>query len=163
MITRVRGLSKGACMSLLTLIVSTSLYAANLEMEFKLEDGKGKHTPMVVVWLEDTEGNFVRTIQMFSNHKKYYKSLKEWRTKSGMKDLDGVTGATLEWGSTRIIKVPVKAEGINLLDGKYVLRIESKKKKGKSHKEFSIPLPKGYKGGVHKYDGHVEKVTIAVK
>jgi hypothetical protein len=137
-----------------------------MDVEVTVGAGSGDD-PMIVVWLENTEGEFVKTLHMFSRDKKYYNDMLAWRFKSRKKensaDVDGVSGATISWKRSRSFSVPVKQDEIDLLDGSYVMRIESRKWKGKHYRNFKIPLTKGYKGSVHPDDGYVTSVKIVLK
>ena len=144
-----------------------------MEMTVEVSRGRGDN-PMIVAWVETDTGEFVKTIQMFSKDKEYHKDMLAWRFKSRNKEsekkLDGVTGATLKWKRKKTIQVPVEADGVNLLDGKHVLRFESRQWKGKSkqwpgkhYRKFEIPLPKDYVGGTHEDNGYVKSVGITVK
>jgi hypothetical protein len=137
-----------------------------LELTFTIRDGRGDE-PMVVAWLENSSNEFVRTVQMFSPKKKYHKDLLGWAFKSRSKekatDIDAVTGATIRWNKSATISIPVKTGTQDLLDGTYVLRIESRKDKANHYRGFKIPLPAGYTGGVHEDTGYVKSVDIKIK
>ena len=137
-----------------------------LEMTLSVRNGTGDD-PMIVVWVETDTGDFVKTLRMFSKKKAYYKDMLGWLFKSRKAekpaDVDAVSGATIRWNRSRTISVPAQMEGHDLLDGTYVVRIESRKDKGKHYRRFKIPLPAGYSGGVHEDPGYVESVEIKVK
>lgn len=137
-----------------------------LEMTVSVGPGSGDD-PMVVVWLETDTGDFVKTIHMFSKDKEYYKDMLAWRFKSRKKEklsnVDGLSGATIKWKRKKTIQVPIEADGINLLDGSYVLRIESRKWEGKHYRNFKIPLPKGCQGGTYENPGYVTSVEITIQ
>lgn len=137
-----------------------------LEMTFSVRKGTGDD-PMVVVWIEKDTGDFVKTLKMFSKSKAYYKDMLGWLFKSRSKekpaDVDAVSGATIRWNKTGTLSVPVQSGALNLLDGSYVIRIESRKDKGNHYRNFKIPLPKDYQGGKHEDEGYVQYVEIAVK
>ena len=77
--------------------------------------------------------------------------------------MDAVSGATIRWNRSATITIPAQIEDHDLLDGTYVLRVESRKDKGKHYRGFKIPLPAGYDGGVHEDVGYVKSVEIIVK
>lgn len=137
-----------------------------LEMTVSIGRGTGDD-PMVVVWLETDTGEFVKTIHMFSRDKEYYKEMLVWNFKSRKRKkdagVDGITSATINWKRDKTIRIPVEVGDVNLLDGSYVLRIESSQWKGKHYRNFKIPLPKDYPGGVHESPGHVKSVKITLK
>ncbi len=137
-----------------------------LEMTLAVGRGTGDD-PMVVVWLETDTGEFVKTIQMFSQNKEYYKEMLVWNFKSRKRKkgdgVDGITSATIRWKRNKTIRIPVEVGDVDLLDGSYILRIESSQWKGKHYRNFKIPLPKGYKGSIHESPGHVKSVKITLK
>jgi hypothetical protein len=122
---------------------------------------------MIVVWLENDTGEFVQTVRMFSTKKEYYKDMLGWSFKSRKTekaaDIDAVSGATIRWNKSGTATVPAQIGTRDLLDGTYVLRIESRKDKGSHYRGFKIPLPAGYTGGVHEDEGYVKSVEIKVK
>jgi hypothetical protein len=137
-----------------------------LEITVSVRNGSGED-PMVVAWLENSTNEFIRTVRMFSPKKKYHKDLLAWAFKSRSKekpaDIDAVTGATIRWNKSATFSIPAKTEARDLLDGNYVLRIESRKDKGNHYRGFKIPLPAGYAGAVHEDEGYVKSVEIKVK
>ena len=137
-----------------------------LEMTLAVGRGTGDD-PMVVVWVETDTGEFVKTLHMFSRDKEYYKEMLVWnfklRKSRKRAAVDGITSATINWNREKTIRIPVEAGGVNLLDGGYVIRIESSQWKGKHYRNFKIPLPKDYPGGVHESPGHVQSVKITLK
>ncbi len=137
-----------------------------LDMTFSVRNGTGDD-PMIVLWLENDSGEFVQTLHMFSKKKEYYKDMLGWLFKSRSKekpaDVDAVSGATIRWNKTGTFSMSAQIGTRDLLDGSYVLRIESRKDKGNHYRGFKIPLPKGYAGGKHEDAGYVQFVEIAVK
>jgi hypothetical protein len=137
-----------------------------LELTFTIRDGRGDE-PMVVAWIENSSNEFVRTVHVFSKKKQYYKDLLAWTSKSAKKektaDIDAVMGATIKWSKSATFAIPVKMGTQDLLDGSYTLRIESRKDNGNHYRDFKIPLPAGYAGGVHEDAGYVKSVDIKVK
>lgn len=157
-------------LTLTLLLLSSALYADSsgktLDMTLSVRNGTGDD-PMIVLWLETDTGDFVQTLQMFSKKDAYYKDLLGWLFKSRktekMADIDAVSGATIRWNRTGTFSLPAQIDNHDLLDGTYVLRIESRKDKGNHYRGFKIPLPAGYAGGVHEDDGYVKSVEITVK
>lgn len=152
------------------ILLASSVSAAENSSILELKASVGKGTgddPMVVVWVETNTGDFVKTIHMFSKDKEYYKDMLAWRFKSRKKEkisaVDGLSGATIKWKRNKTIQFPVEVDGINLLDGSYILRIESRKWEGKHYRNFKIPLPKGYQGGTHENPGYVKSVEITIQ
>lgn len=155
---------------LTTLSLFSALYADStgktLEMTLSVRNGTGDD-PMIVVWLENDTGEFVQTVRMFSPKKEYYKDLLGWSFKSRKTekaaDIDAVSGATIRWNKSGTATVPAQIGTHDLLDGTYVLRIESRKDKGNHYRGFKIPLQAGYTGGVHEAEGYVKSIEIKVK
>lgn len=147
-----------------------SLYADStgkmLEMTLSVRNGTGDD-PMIVVWVETDTGDFVKTLHMFSKKDAYYKDMLGWLFKSRktekLADVDAVSGATIRWNRSATIRVPAQMDGHDLLDGTYVLRIESRKDKGNHYRKFKIPIPAGYTGGIHEDPGYVKSVEISIK
>ncbi len=156
--------------ALTALPLFSALYADStgktLEMTFSVRNGTGDE-PMVVAWLENDAGEFIQTVRMFSPKKEYYKDLLGWSFKSRKTekaaDIDAVSGATIHWNKTGTVTIPAQTGSHDLLDGTYVLRIESRKDKGNHYRGFKIPLPKGYAGGISEDEGYVKSVEIKVK
>ncbi|MEI6644484.1 MAG: DUF2271 domain-containing protein [bacterium] len=137
-----------------------------LEITLSVRKGTGDD-PMVVLWLENNTNEFIRTVRMFSQSKKYHKDLLGWAFKSRPKekvaDIDAVTGATIRWNKKATVSIPVQMGTRDLLDGTYILRIESRKDEGNHYRGFKIPLPAGYSGGMHEDEGYVKSVEIKVQ
>lgn len=154
----------------ISLALVPSLYADStgkaLEMTFSMRNGTGDE-PMVVLWLENDTGDFVKTLKMFSKSKAYYKDLLGWLFKSRKTekeaDIDAVSGATIRWNKSAVVTVPAQIGDHDLLDGTYVLRIESRKDGGNHCRGFKIPLSKDYAGGKHEDAGYVQSVEISIK
>jgi hypothetical protein len=155
---------------MMVLPLFNTLYAEGtnktLELTFSIRNGRGDE-PMVVAWLENSTNEFIRTVRMFSTSKKYYKDLLGWaskyRTKEKSADIDAVTGATIRWNKKATVSIPVQMGTRDLLDGTYILRIESRKDEGNHYRGFKIPLPAGYSGGTHEDEGYVKSVEIKVQ
>lgn len=143
----------------------------SIELTLQISPGS-RCKPMEVIWIEKTNGRFVQTIKRFSKAKKWYKDLKvsynlQKQNGETKMQLDAVTGATIAWGQSRTFSFPAVLNGRNLLDGRYVLRVESaqdpvpKKNEGK-HYMFNILLKKDFRGGTFPHNGYVSSVRIRV-
>jgi hypothetical protein len=166
--------SRSQLVLMLALMTASSLFSTayaegtnkTLELTFTVRNGSGDD-PMVVAWLENSTNEFIQTVRMFSPKKKYHKDLLAWafksRTKEKAADIDAVTGATIRWNKSTTVSIPVKQGTRDLLDGTYVIRVESRKDKGNHYRGFKIPLPAGYTGAVHEDEGYVKSVEIKVK
>ena len=137
----------------------------SLKFKFDLADVTGD-APMIVLWVEKTDGTFVRTLQMFSKDKKYYPDITVWDTartgKEKQSDFDAVVGATIHWGQSRELIVPIKTGSTNLLAGDLVLRIEQRKDKGGHYKKCKIPLTANWSGITLEKEGYIKQLTITV-
>lgn len=148
---------------ILALLVLASLAAAadpQLVFDVTLVEGSGDK-PMIVAWVEKADGSFVRTLQMFSHDKKYYKDMLTWAAGREGKsdDLDAVVGPTIAWGQHRIVKVPAA----DLLGGDLVLRIEQRKDKGGHYRKRKIPLTADWPGVTLEKEGYCAKLVITVE
>jgi hypothetical protein len=139
-----------------------------LDIVVQLADGmKTTHDqPRVVLWLEDRSHHFVRTLYRFGKKDpKHYEDLPVSFALSAKAekpaDLDAVTGATVIWGSKGHIRLPARWRGLDLLSGKYVLRIESAKDHAKHFAAFTIPLNDRALAKPAADAGYVTSVTIA--
>jgi hypothetical protein len=153
------------------LFAATLLPAADpvLAIDITVADGTSDN-PMIVLWVETDKGDFVKTIQMMSKDKKYYKDiLTWWKARDGKEaSLDGLVGATIAWNGTRHLDVPIKSGAVNLLAGNLVLRAEQRKDKGGHYKSLKIPLPANFTGGTldaatAKGLGYIKTITLAVR
>lgn len=150
------------------LVCAMNSMAADQVMEMKVSTSRGTgDDAIIVIWAENDTGDFVKTIQMFSKNKEYYKDMLAWRFKSRNKDekkeFDAVCGPTIAWNKSKTITVPVVANGVNLLDGTHVLRVESRQWKGKHFRSMKIELPKDFKGGTFTDEGYVKSIEINLK
>ena len=158
-----------ALLYLLIFCFSSLISAQDLEFTFITPKGGGDD-PMIVVWLEkvneDGERKFVKTLGLFSHDHKYYKELKLWRSRNSKiekkADVDAIVGPTIKWTKERKLKIPVQMGEHNLLDGNYLVRLESGKDKGKHYKTFKFELPKDFSGGEFTHSGYVKTVKIKV-
>lgn len=138
-------------------------------MTFRLElrNGSGDY-PMVALWLEDADRQFVQTLRRFSKDMKYYKDLTTWKLRSSKgkeshKQLDAVTSATIKWQGTGEFTIPLRTGAYDLTKGGYRVRIESRRDKGGHYRTFKIPLGAGFTGGEFEDKGYVKKITVTVE
>jgi len=135
---------------------------------FRLEMRKGSgDKPLVVLWIEDADRQFVQTVRWFGKKRKHYKDLTTWalrsaRGKEGRAELDAVTSATLRWGRSGEVSIPLRTAKYDLTKGGYRVRIESRRDKGGHYRTFRIPIAAGFTGGEFEDKGYVKKVTIKV-
>ena len=149
---------------IIMLIVAASLSAADPELVFDvtLIDKQGKN-PLIVAWLEDDRGKFIRTMHVFGKAKKHFKDLTTWWSKRGSKEdqktLDAVVGATVFWKQHVVVKTP--ATGIPLGS---VLRIEQgqESKPDYDTAKISILLDARWKGTVLKANEFFEQLSVTL-
>jgi hypothetical protein len=151
----------------LALLLAAAASAAEpaLTFDLTLVEASGD-APMIAMWLEKSDGSFVKTLQIFSKDHKYYKDMLVWTAaregNESKAQLDAVVGPTITWGQSRHLAVPLSADGIDLLAGDLVLRIEQRKDKGGHYKKRKIPLTADYAGQTIEKEGYIGKLVIAV-
>jgi hypothetical protein len=146
--------------------VAAAPAADSLVMTVELASGTSD-SPMVVAWVVDANGGFVKTLRMFSKDRKYFKDMTSWMKSRGDREkdseLDAVIGPTIKWKGTQTVTFPVNAGGINLLDGSYTIRIEQNKDKGGHYKSTKIPLGADFKGVTLNDQGYIKSLAITLK
>ena len=104
-----------------------------LTLSLARPSGRGGKRPYVAVWIEDASKKPVCTISVWGKEAKYWKSLTAWwafaRTDRAM--TDGVSGATRNPGQHSLFWDGTDAAGKSVLQGTYVVRIESAREKGR--------------------------------
>ena len=83
--------------------------------------------PQTAVWIEDREGNFVKTIYVsgFSGHiKEKEVRLREWANSSKFVDVDAVTGASINLGQHVYVWDLMDSSGRKVEAGEYVVKVE---------------------------------------
>lgn len=137
-----------------------------LDITVSVQDGENDY-PMMVLWLENDTGEFIQTLHMFAERKTHYSRLKNWASKSKETeqpaDIDAVSGPTVGWNQSSTVSIPAQIGTVDLLSGKYVLCIESRTHFGWNDRNLKIPLPEGYKGGIHEGGGNIKSIEIKVK
>lgn len=83
--------------------------------------------PQTAVWLEDNKGNFIKTIYIsgfsaFAKEKQI--NLPKWSKSSAFKDVDGVTGASIDLGQHIYIWDLKNSAGKSVKAGDYVVKVE---------------------------------------
>ncbi len=145
---------------------SAAVAADHLVMTVELTSGTSD-CPMIVAWVVDGNGTFVRTVHWFSKDKKYMKDLTSWtKGRDGHEDadpLDAVIGPTIKWEGTQTANIPLEMDGVNLLDGSYTLRIEQRKDKAGHYKSTKIPLGPDFTGFGQNDVGYIKTLSIELK
>jgi len=83
--------------------------------------------PQTAVWIEDREGNFVKTIYVsgFSGHiKEKEVRLREWANSSKFVDVDAVTGASINLGQHVYVWDLMDSSGRKVESGEYLVKVE---------------------------------------
>ena len=157
-------------MLLTVLPIFSSLRADSVgkSLEINISIGDGNYdNPMMVLWLEDDNGQFIQTLHIFSKRKIHYDKLKTWEPKSKEtekpEDIDAVSGPTVAWNQSSVISIPAQIGKIDLLSGNYVLCIESRTHIGENYQSLKIPLPDDYKGSVIEDTGSIKSIKITIK
>ncbi len=111
-------------LSLLSLIVNSQTLG-NIKFIFTTTSPGGVYAPrhVLAVWVEDSSGNFVRTIKLRANTQK--KHLYTWIAKSNYNVTDAITGATINSHETHTLFWDTKDNTGNIVaDGDYTFFIE---------------------------------------
>jgi hypothetical protein len=76
-------------------LAAPSAHAQGVTARFQTTSANGTYAPrhVTVVWIEDSNGNFVKTMGRWAGQRKNY--LVAWTAKAGANDADAVSGATL--------------------------------------------------------------------
>lgn len=123
--------------------------------------------PMIVAWLVNDQGKYVKTLHMFSKDYKYFKDMTSWFKSRGSaeknKELDAAIGPTIKWKGNQTCSIPINVDGINLLNGSYTIRIEQNKDKAGHYKSTKIPLPSTFSGATLADEGYIKSLVITVK
>jgi tetratricopeptide (TPR) repeat protein len=85
-------------------------------------------SPQTAVWIEDTNGKFIKTVYVsgFSGFaKEMQANLSEWAESSDFKDVDGVTGASIDVGHHIYVWDLLDHQGKTYKSGEFVIKIET--------------------------------------
>ena len=152
--------------AILLTLAGPAAAADQLVMTLELAAGTSD-CPMIVAWLVDGEGKFVKTLRMFTKDKKYFKDMTSWMkarsTRESDQELDAVIGPTIKWKGSQTATFPIKAGNVNLLDGTYTIRFEQNKDKGGHYKSTKIPLGTDFHGVTLADQGYIKSLAITLK
>ncbi len=103
--------------------------AARLDVEFALPkiDSSMYARPYVAVWIENSQGKAVRTLQLWVGKDEWLKDLRSWWRKVGRYDrelVDAVTSATRPAGDYRFVWDGLDNDGLRVEQGDYTLYVE---------------------------------------
>lgn len=125
---------------------------AELLVEFTFEaaaDGGRVNNPYIAVWVEDTDGNLVKTISLWAlqsqKGEKWLTDLQRWASVSGATADDSVSGATKVAGSYTVAWDGTDDDGNTVSQGEYVLNIEAAREHG-PYELISEPIVVSDKG-----------------
>lgn len=113
---------------LLVIIVNITLLAQQTEsVTFKVTTVSpgGNYSPKNIgaIWIEDSDGNFVKTIKLWADRRSQY--LYTWNSRTSGNKVDAVSSATLSSHQTHEVNWDVKNHlGETLPNGSYQLKIE---------------------------------------
>ena len=105
--------------------------------------------PQTAVWIEDREGNFVKTIYVsgFSGHAKEKEArLRKWANSSKFVDVDGVTGASIDLGHHIYLWDLKDNSGRRVKAGEYVVKVEVAYWPSRQYELVSAAVNLGEKG-----------------
>lgn len=109
-------------------VSSVSEAATEFKIELNLPAKSGEyHNPYVAAWIENAQGQSVRTLVLWRDGAKWLKDIRRWWRKVGRKDqniVDAMTSATRPAGSYQLNFKAVDDQQQPLSAGNYVLRIE---------------------------------------
>ena len=99
---------------------------ANVVVTYKTTPHGGSYAPrnVVVTWVEDSAGNFIKTLDRWAATRKSH--LVGWIAKAGNNDVDAVSGATRQdHAQTLMATWDLKTKaGVDVPDGTYTIRME---------------------------------------
>lgn len=84
---------------LFAFIINVNAQVAAFDFRTVTDNGTFSPKHVLAVWIEKTNGEFVKTVYLRANNRKQY--LYTWNNKSGGNKLDALTGATLSSHSSR--------------------------------------------------------------
>jgi MYXO-CTERM domain-containing protein len=107
-------------------LASSAVAAGTLTVTYTTQSHGGPYAPahVVAVWVEDSGGGFVKTIDRWAGVRKQH--LVAWTQKAGTADADAVSGATLISHTQPLTKTwdLTNRQGAEIPDGTYTIRME---------------------------------------
>ncbi|MCK4673916.1 DUF2271 domain-containing protein, partial [candidate division WOR-3 bacterium] len=104
--------------------------------------------PQTAVWVEDKEGNFVRTIYVsgFSGYAKEKQvNLPMWTNSSKFADVDGVTSASIDLGHHIYVWDLKDTSGKKVKSGEYIVKVETAYWPSMQYQQVEVPIKIGKK------------------
>lgn len=107
----------------------------------KPEDGGRYHKPYVAVWVENEDGDLIKTVSLWrlqkEKGKKWIDDLRKWfRT---TKDLDAISSATRGPGKYTVVWDGLDEKKVRAPQGNYVIYVEAAREKG-PYQRIRIPV-----------------------
>jgi hypothetical protein len=129
------------------------------DVQVALEIGGNGPRPYVAVWVEDAEGQRVKTLQVWGPKRKYHRDLRTWhRTPEAV---DGITGATRPNGTYRTTWDGTNAGGHPVAEGTYRILAESVREEGRRClSQCTLILGKAPVRAEGKADGDIRSLTV---
>jgi hypothetical protein len=125
------------------LLVTSIILAQTISFTFTTITDNGPFSPkhVLAVWVEDGNGNFVKSLKVMANKRIQY--LYSWNARSGGNKVDAITGATLGSHQTHTLSWNCTNLSENIVpDGDYKLVVEFTDQHAQGPK-YSIPFTKG--------------------
>jgi thiamine biosynthesis lipoprotein len=124
----------------------------------------GARRPYVAVWIEDAEGNPVRTLCLWIEQERWLRDLRRWSRLNGRQRnlIDAVSRATRRPGSYSLDWDGKDDEGAAVPPGEYVVLIEAVREHG-TYQLMRQPISIDGNSLDHKLDGNVEIASARVR
>ena len=104
--------------------------------------------PQTAVWVDDKEGNFVRTIYVsgFSGYAKEKQvNLPMWTNSSKFADVDGVTSTSIDLGHHIYVWDLKDTSGKKVKSGEYIVKVETAYWPSMQYQQVEVPIKIGKK------------------
>jgi hypothetical protein len=124
-----------ACSLLLAMSLAPLVQASEVTVGVKLptvDEGNG-YRSYVAVWVENEQGEVVKTLAVWRKEADWLKDMRRWWRKAGRYDqgeLDAVTGATRRPGIHPVVWEGDDQQGQPVADGRYTINIEAAREHG---------------------------------
>ena len=107
--------------------------AVDIEVNLPAFSGAMVYRPYVAVWVEDQQGDLVRSVSVWRKEADWLKDMRRWWRKAGRHDqgeLEAITGATRRAGLHRVLWDGTDQQGQPVPNGHYTLYIEAAREHG---------------------------------
>jgi hypothetical protein len=116
----------------------------------------------VALYVTDGNGQYLGTLWMAGGQAKYYRHLSDWKraTRGDLREIDGITGASVGSGKTLTFKLDLADA---LIDAGYQIRIDAAvEDMGDSPAEIVVPLNSNAVGQAVDGRGYVESFSYSM-